>query len=161
MNVKALVALALVAAVAAAAFSTGATGGTSPTTHVGVSVGDLVVLRGSQQSVSGPFRFVRIGPTGAITADFVVPTGKILIVTDVAWFKNGSVGAGTAYIFALGVGSQALHIEPVNVGTSGIAMGTQHLTTGFALGQGQRLQVFVTPGGTAGLDVTVQGYLVP
>lgn len=64
----------------------------APTTHVGQPVGDLVVLQMIQPTTS-PI-FVRCNDDGTRdTAEFVVPAGRKLVVTDVDWLATWGTAA--------------------------------------------------------------------
>lgn len=93
-------------------------------------------------------------------AQFVVPNGKVLIVTDFSWIAVGdpATNAGNAATFRLMNSGQIVHVSTATAGKNGIAGQSESITSGIVFAAGTSVTWATTV--IIGLDVTVQGYLV-
>ena len=104
----------------------------------------------------------RVSSSGvAEGSQFVVPSGKVLVVTDFSWTAAGdaATNAGNAATFRLLNTGQIVQVSTATVGRNGIAGQSESMTSGIVFAAGTSVTWATTTIG--GLDVTVHGYLVP
>lgn len=104
----------------------------------------------------------RVSASGvAEGSQFIVPNGKVLVVTDFSWTASGdaATNAGNAATFRLLNTGQIVHVSTATVGRNGIAGQSESITGGTIFAAGTSVTWATTTIG--GLDVTVHGYLVP
>ena len=93
-------------------------------------------------------------------AQFVVPNGKVLVVTDFSWTAAGDpvANAGNAATFRLLNNGQIVQVSTATVGKNGIGGQSESMTSGIVFAAGTSVTWATTT--IVGLDVTVHGYLV-
>ena len=91
--------------------------------------------------------------------EFVVPAGKVLVVTDFSWVASGdpAVDAGKASTFRLLNNTQIVHVSTAILGSNGIGGESESITSGIVFASGTTVTWATTT--ATGLDVTVHGYL--
>ncbi len=154
-------------------------------THMGVRASDHVTLKRLDGTAQGSTRFKRSFPDGSVGAtEFVVPSGKSLVVTDVGWWATTSDGsvdwvmhvlfidAGGASIDAGGPSisftlfdlfsfvSSAKLVQLNNALTQKIATANHALTGGFIVGPNLRLRAFFLGLSPQQGASVVHGYLI-
>ncbi|HSE20303.1 MAG TPA: hypothetical protein VLB68_01555 [Pyrinomonadaceae bacterium] len=88
-------------------------------------------------------------------AEFVVPSGKVLVVTDFSWVVSGA--PGVASTFRLLNNAQIVHVSTATLGSNGIGGESESITSGIVFASGTTVRWATTT--ATGLDVTVHGYL--
>lgn len=93
-------------------------------------------------------------------SQFVVPNGKVLVVTDFSWIAAGDpvTNAGNAVTFRLLNNGQIVEVSTATVGRNGLAGQSEGMTSGIVFAAGTNVTWATTI--ISGLDVTVHGYLV-
>ena len=159
-----------------------------PTTHMGVRASDHVTLKRLDDTAAGSTRFKRSFPDGSSGAtEFVVPSDKSLVVTDVGWWATTSDGSvdwvlhfliidagvppissgGPSISFTLpslldlpsSFPSSAKLVQ-ANNSSAQIATANHALTSGFIVGPNLRLRaIFLGLSSQQGATV-VHGYLI-
>lgn len=91
---------------------------------------------------------------------FVVPAGKVLVVTDLSWTAAGAAtNAGSAATFRILNGGQIVHLSTAIIGGNGVAGASESMTSGIVFAPGSSVTWATTT--ISGLDVSVHGYLAP
>jgi hypothetical protein len=143
-------------------------------THLGQPVSQHVTLESIGVATTGDptkdLDFFRILPDATITpggrTGFRVPSGQMLIITDIDWQYAGSPGSAQTF---------RVFITPLNGDTPGrrvfastIALNkegnggiSETLTAGFVVSPSVRLVVDTFPGGGQIQHAVLRGYLVP
>jgi len=134
-------------------------------THVGRKASDLVSLSGLFNN-SGEIFFMRTLPDGTSTT-FTVPSGKVLIITDVNW-QIESGNPGTVSRLLLRVENLANPIFFRNVYTSvltlnsgGVNGSNDHLGTGLVVSSAAKITANLNTANGALGGLFLIGYLVP
>ena len=92
-------------------------------------------------------------------SEFVVPAGKVFVVTDFSWVVAGDPAAdtGKASTFRLLNNAQIVHVSTATLGSNGIGGESGSITSGIVFASGTTVRWATTT--ATGLDVTVHGYL--
>jgi hypothetical protein len=103
----------------------------------------------------------RVSPEGVPSGEqFVVPAGKVLVVTDLSWTAAGAAtNAGSAATFRILNTGQIVHLSTAIIGGNGVAGASESMTSGIVFAPGSSVTWATTT--ISGLDVTVHGYLAP
>jgi len=90
---------------------------------------------------------------------FVVPAGKVLVVTDMSWVVGGVAGVdnGKVSAFRLMNNGQIVHLSTATLGSNAIGGSSDSMTSGIVYAPGTSV-TWVTTTASA-LDVSVHGYL--
>ena len=101
----------------------------------------------------------RVSPVGVPSGEqFVVPAGKVLVVTDLSWTAAGAAtNAGSAATFRILNTGQIVHVSTAIIGGNGVAGASESMTSGIVFAPGSSVTWATTT--ISGLDVTVHGYL--
>ena len=124
-------------------------------THTGRAATEHVTL---YRLASGTLQ--RVSPDGVLEGtQFVVPAGKVLVVTDFSWVASGdaAVDTGKASTFRLLNNTQIVHVSTATLGSNGIGGESESITSGIVFAAGTTVRWATTT--ATGLDVTVHGYL--
>ena len=91
--------------------------------------------------------------------EFVVPAGKVFVVTDFSWVASGDpvADAGKGSTFRLLNNGQIVHVSTTTLGSNGIGGESESITSGIVFAAGTTVRWATTT--ASGLDVTVHGYL--
>jgi len=145
----------------------------SNNSHMGQPVGHHVILEAIGVANTGdPSRdldFFRILPDGTMTpsgpAGFRVPTGDVLVITDVDWQYAGSSGSSQTFrvfIKPLKDGDPGRRVFESTITLNGEGHGgtSEAMTSGFVVSANVRLAVDTSPGGGKIQHVLLRGYLI-
>jgi hypothetical protein len=139
-------------------------------THLGVKASQLVSLRGTGICPGFPASFGmtdRINPDGSIRTMFVVPRGKVLVVTDFDWSARSAV-PGSRLVVRLSIvnastvtGTELLATNPVAADSFGRVASHVHLTGGIVVAKRSATLCAEpeVPSGDPAFDIHVYGYL--
>ncbi len=134
-----------------------------PKTHVGQDPTSLVTLRcGFLSTVALDLFCTRSHSDGTLPENFTVPTGTVLVVTDIDWSATFSCCANSTVSIYLRLRqyqhnhSSLVYISSAVADANGFAFKDEHLTTGFVVSSGATPQAIAPDS----LNAMLYGYLV-
>jgi hypothetical protein len=142
------------------------------TTHMGQKIEDHVVLTMVQPGLACPAVLHRVGLDGILSEQpFRVPTGRVLVVTDVDWsaFPGEFSEPGDSVRLQIMLATSGVNLLPsfqssaVIRGAHGVPGTSEQLTTGFALERGTPICAIAGDGLQSSATVetlVLRGYLI-
>jgi len=139
-------------------------------THMGQFTGRHVFLTGLGGGSAADFKFYRTKLDGTTEGtSFKVPSGQVLVVTDVSWlYSGGSSDANASKGLSLSMVNGTskvvgIYLSMMKLGENGFGIKNETITSGFLVGPGWEIKLTT---GTILLDsatpfyATLRGYLV-
>ncbi|HKU73254.1 MAG TPA: hypothetical protein VJR02_05005 [Pyrinomonadaceae bacterium] len=134
-------------------------------THLGRKASEIVSLSGLFNANNEIF-FMRTLPDGTV-ASFTVPTGKVLIITDVNW-QIDSGNPGTVARLLLRIENTAnpifirnVHNSVLTLNSAGVNASNERLGTGIAVSSAAKITAHLTAPSGALSSLYLLGYLAP
>ena len=134
-------------------------------THLGRKASEIVSLSGLFNANNEIF-FMRTLPDGTV-ASFTVPTGKVLIITDVNW-QIDSGNPGTVARLLLRIENIAnpifirnVHNSVLTLNSAGVNASNERLGTGIAVSSAAKITAHLTAPSGALSSLYLLGYLAP
>lgn len=134
-------------------------------THLGRKASEMVSLSGLFNANNEIF-FMRTLPDGTATS-FTVPTGKVLIITDVNWqIESGNPGTVARLLLRIEnianpIFIRNVHNSVLTLTSAGVNASNEHLGTGIAVSSAAKITAHLTtPSGALG-SLYLIGYLAP
>ena len=135
-------------------------------THLGRKASEIVNLSGLLNA-NGEIFFMRTLPNGTVNAEFTIPAGKVLIITDVNWqIDAGNPGAVARLLLRIEnlanpIFIRNVHNSVLTLNSAGVNGVNDRLGAGIAVSSAAKITAHLTvPSGALG-GLYLIGYLAP